>query len=395
MAEKRSERRARKADLGWVPTEPTKQALSQRSGKIFTAGDAVIAAIAVDALHQRGKVERATHHFHTYPAGLHPDAAALLLTIGSGDVLDPFCGGGTVLVEAMLAGRSALGCDISPVANVVARARTALTTEEERTAMRVSARKAAEVAMRPPPIPDDVPDILREWYAPHVLAELCAIRARMGDSPLVRAVFSSIAIKTSERESDTSNRRMSVVRPVGTAATLFHRRAREYARQLEALAAAVPSGVRARVHREDAREIRAPGEFGTVLTSPPYPGVYDYVPMQQLRMEWLGLDPRDAPRAEIGSRRSFRADRATASLAWREDTSEWVKSATRALAPTGRLIVVIGDGTVGGKRIDSFTPVDEAARAHGLTFVARATVERWDEGQLTMRPEHAMIYERP
>lgn len=395
MAEKRSERRARKAELGWVETEPTKQSLSQRHGETFTAGDAGIAATAVSALHQRGKVERATHHFHTYPAGLHPDAAALLLTIGGGHVLDPFCGGGTVLVEALLAGRNALGCDISPVANLVARARTALTTEEERTAMRVAARKAAEFALRPAAIPDDVPDILREWYAPHVLAEMCTLLARMGDSPLIRAVFSSIAVKTSERESDTSNRRVAVARPVGTAATLFHRRAREYGRQLEALAAAVPEGVRARVHREDAREIRAPGEFGMVLTSPPYPGVYDYVPMQQLRMTWLGLDARDAPRAEIGSRRAFRADRATAILSWREDTSAWVKSCARALVSGGRMIVVIGDGTVGGKRIDAFTPVDECARLHGLTFLARATVERWDEGALTMRPEHAMVYERP
>ena len=31
-------------------------------------------------------------------------------------------------------------------------------------------------------------------------------------------------------------------------------------------------------------------DCGLVLTSPPYPGVYDYLPMQQLRAAWLDLD---------------------------------------------------------------------------------------------------------
>ena len=61
--------------------------------------------------------QRWTHGFHTYPAGLHPDGAALLLTLmPEGPICDPFCGGGTVLVEAMAAGRACVGRDISPIA---------------------------------------------------------------------------------------------------------------------------------------------------------------------------------------------------------------------------------------------------------------------------------------
>ena len=231
-------------------------------------------------------------------------------------------------------------------------------------------------------------------FRSHVAAELAAIRDSIGKDPSLRAVFSAILVKVSQRESDTSAARIEERRPPETTATLFHKKSREYARMLEELAGAVPAGspVRARVHREDARDLREAGAFGVVVTSPPYPGVYDYVMMQDLREAWLGLSGDS--RQEIGSRRQFRADRATATAAWRADTIRWVRASARALVPSGRLVVVIGDGQVGGKRVDTYEAMDEAATAAGLRRVARATVERWDAGVNAMRPEHAILWER-
>mgnify|MGYP002636139646 CR=1 FL=1 len=58
-------------------------------------GDEALAGQLADALTADAPVERATHGFHTYPAGLHPDAARALLTLfPATSLLDPFCGGG-------------------------------------------------------------------------------------------------------------------------------------------------------------------------------------------------------------------------------------------------------------------------------------------------------------
>ncbi len=371
-----------------------REALSQRAGEAVRSGDPTLARALEAALRHRGRVERATHGFHTYPAGLNPDAARDLVALGSGPLLDPFCGGGTVLVEAMLAGREALGLDVSPIANLVARARTARTTEEERTTLRATARRATEAALAARTTPN-VPEELVRWYEPHALTELATIHDAIGKDPLLRAVFSAILVKASRRESDTSSARTGEKRPPGTAGVLFHKKAREYARMLEALVEASPGGARARVHREDARELRERGGFGLVVTSPPYPGVYDYMTMQQLRLVWLGLDAGADPHQEIGSRRQFRADRASALVAWRNDNRKWMRAAARALDTGGRFVVVIGDGQVAGKRIDTFEAMEESARAAGLVRIARATVERWDEGVSAMRPEHAMLWEKP
>ena len=389
MGERRSERRARR-EPEWIPeADDQRRAHSQVAGEAVLSGDEDVAKVLESALRQAGPVERATHGFHAYPAGLHPDAARALVSLGAGEVLDPFCGGGPVLVEALLAGREALGLDISPVACLVARARTVRTSAEERTAMRTGARKATETARFATEIPEAVPPLLRDWYDPPALAELCALRP-VRDDALLRAVYSSILVKASYRESETSRHRVVRPRPSGTTAVLFHRRAREYGRQLEAFEALAPAGVRARVHREDARELRERDRFGLVVTSPPYPGVYDYLAMQRLRAAWLGLDVDD-PR-EVGSRREFSEGRGVAG--WRQDTAKWVRAAARALAPGGRLVVVIGDGTAGEQPMDAWTPLDEAATQAGLVRVARATVERWDGGLRSMRPEHAGAWEK-
>ena len=61
------------------------------------------------------------HGFHTYPARMHPVTAARLVNafMGlSGCVLDPFCGSGTVIVEALIAGRAAVGTDLNPLAPI-------------------------------------------------------------------------------------------------------------------------------------------------------------------------------------------------------------------------------------------------------------------------------------
>ena len=109
-------------------------------------GDPELSAVLAEAISHSGKIDRATHRFHTYPAGMHPDCAKQLIELFPGTVHDPFCGGGTVLVEGILAGRRVSGSDLSPVAELVAHARTA--HKSLATPLRSAARKLAAQAQR-------------------------------------------------------------------------------------------------------------------------------------------------------------------------------------------------------------------------------------------------------
>lgn len=63
------------------------------------------------------------HNFHSFPAKFPPDLPNLFIRelTNPGDiVLDPMCGSGTTLVEALLANRHAIGFDIDPLAVIIA-----------------------------------------------------------------------------------------------------------------------------------------------------------------------------------------------------------------------------------------------------------------------------------
>lgn len=75
-----------------------------------------------------------THSFYKYPARFSPAfvRAAIETFTSPGDLcLDPHVGGGTTLVEALAAGRNAIGVDISPLADFIARVKSTVFSEAE------------------------------------------------------------------------------------------------------------------------------------------------------------------------------------------------------------------------------------------------------------------------
>jgi DNA modification methylase len=356
------------------------------------SGDPHWGEVLKQALIQDGSIDRGTHGFHAYPARMHPDCAAQLIAQCPGHVHDPFCGGGTVLLEARLAGRECSGTDLSPIAVLVSEARCS--PPELATPLRSASRKIADLALRNVEV--QVPELADRWYQPHVAQELGRIRDGIKVSnpiaqPLLRAVLSSILVKVSFRESDTSNRHSPHRRHPGTTATLFHKKARELGRAIEAMAPGPAPAIRL----GDARRMGSKAPAGLILTSPPYPGIFDYLPMHQLRYAWLGIDAGEALAGEIGARRTFRAmGRQDALREWRADTDAWIATQARGLAPGGRMVIVVGDGLVGGKIVDTLSPTVESLRTAGLNIVARASADRADHAREMVRIEHMVMAQR-
>jgi hypothetical protein len=75
-----------------------------------------------------------THGYYKYPARFSPAfvRAAIAIFTKPGDlVLDPHVGGGTSLVEALASGREAVGVDINPLAEFVAKVKCVVFSEAE------------------------------------------------------------------------------------------------------------------------------------------------------------------------------------------------------------------------------------------------------------------------
>jgi hypothetical protein len=113
------------------------------------------------------------------------------------------------------------------------------------------------------------------------------------------------------------------------------------------------------------------------VSSPPYPGVYDYVAHHDDRLRWLGLSARDFEQLEIGSRRELSAESFGPALArWERDLSATLAALARALTAEGRVVLLIADSTLAGKPLYAERVVEKAAPAVGLELLARASQAR-------------------
>ncbi len=322
------------------------------------------------------------HGFHSYPARMHATTAERLverLSPRGGLVLDPFCGSGTVLVEARLAGRRAAGIDANPLAVELTWLKIRGSTEDERRALGDGARVVAEHAdERRHRKAGATHRYGREdiaLFEPHVLMELDGLRAGLGKirhdfaRRALRLVLSAILVKVSRRTGDTSEgtapRRLSA----GYTTKLFHRKAEELVRLLAEFATLLPRSPVPVVRCGDARKMEGVerASVDLILTSPPYPGNYDYLAHHALRLRWLGLDAEPFAAIELGARRHLaKLPEAAARTRWSSELRDVLAACARVLRRGGRLVLVIADTVIGRRALYADDLVRELGPGVGL-----------------------------
>ena len=86
--------------------------------------------------------------------------------------------------------------------------------------------------------------------------------------------------------------------------------------------------------------------------------------------------------------------RADALKEWREQTAAWISTQTQRLNPNGRFAIIVGDGLVGGKLVDTLFPTVEALKACNMKILARASADRPDHARGAIRIEHLVLAEK-
>lgn len=403
-----------------APPASWRRPLSMAAGPIRVQGaEDVTAALAAalqgleDETTQQAALERYTHGFHTYPGRLHPFLAQRLLEhfARAGDtVLDPFVGAGTSVLEAMLRGCRAVGTDINPIALRIARVRVQVWPSRKLEALKTLVQTLGDANFQDArrkvaPELSRVALSQRAWYQPHVLFELQALHDRILDvqdpdlQETCLLIFSSLLIKVSTQRSDSRQEQAPKQIGRGTTSRLFTQKGLELATGLTALAAAAPPETPAPILRtEDAR--RLPGKDDTVdliLTSPPYPGTYNYASHQDRRFGWL-MESADFARShEIGARADVPLTRAQ----WLDDEVAVLKEQHRVLKPGGLLILVVGDGVLEREAWRADRELPRSASEVGFRLLgmasqdrpitARAAAEVFDR---LPRREHLLVFQK-
>ncbi len=333
------------------------------------------------------------HGFHAYPARMHPVTAARLVEDYSrpgGTVLDPFCGSGTVLVEAARLGRVAIGTDLNPLAILLASRKLAPRTEHDLLRLVSAAAEARAFAderrTRRAGASRRYPPIDARAFAPHVLLELDSLRthiAAIERGPLrddLSLVLSAILVKVSNQQADTSQAQAPRRLAAGYTAKLFLRKAEELARRLREYRALLEGKKpTASVYLDDATKLAhvATVSVDAILTSPPYAATYDYLEHHAMRLRWLDLDDATFAAGELGARRRYeRLDAGTAKRAFHDELVRFFKAAKRVLRKRAALVLLIADSEVKGTPLRADEIVARAGDDAGLEPVARASQAR-------------------
>ena len=267
--------------------------------------------------------KRYSQGFHSYPAMMIPQVASRLIRLYSneGDILlDPFCGSGSVLVEAKVAKRYSWGIDLNPLAILIAKAKTTpinpslLYKEYYRLIDRIRQMPDGEVA---------TPQFFNIdfWFKKPVIEGLAKIKAAIDEigvpeiQDFFKVAFSEVVRLSSNSRSgefklfrypeskleNYSPRPLDLfIEKAGAnieAMRKFHELCHKgaWSRELQADST------------EEVEEIR-PGTIDIIVTSPPYGDsrtTVAYGQFSRLSSQWLGLMPEkaiDIDREMLGGR---------------------------------------------------------------------------------------------
>jgi DNA modification methylase len=347
------------------------------------------------------------HGLHPYLGKFPPQLAEALIERHcpeGGLVLDPFCGSGTTLVEAIGLGRDATGCDVSAFNALLAREKTrphdpaVVAAGLDETLARAEAALVAGAAAGP------VPAYLAEWYGDDARRELLAYRAAIEPgsawSGLAALVLSRAARSARLVRHDALDAAREPVRepywchkhrrtcvPTAGAMRFLRRYSSDAATRIAAFAELRSPGAVADVHHLDARDLRLERPADALVTSPPYVGVIDYHDQHAYAYALLALEPR--ARQEIGSR--LRGASASAVRAYATEMVAALAAAASCVRPGAPLAIVVNDrlGLYGDILERAGLQLESRSLRHVNRRTSRRAGEYYEEILVARRPQGA------
>lgn len=269
--------------------------------------------------------DRYTHLIHPYPAKLLCHIPYFFLKTdyfcpANGIVLDPFCGTGTVLLEAILSGRNAIGADANPLAVLISKVKTTYLTPE--LLMNTLESLLNQCKRSKYHIKEDISSIER-WFSTSTIEQLGKLERYIGqieDEPIkdfFTLCLSSVVKKVSfcdprvsvpvqlnpQRFANDSDRRNEIEAKLAALQNVdvyekFEIICKANINRLSTIKEIAKLGVRAQITSKDARrltqsidsdELLPDGSVDMILTSPPYAGAQKYIRSSWLNLYWLGM----------------------------------------------------------------------------------------------------------
>lgn len=343
------------------------------------------------------------HSIHPYPAKFIPQIPRKLIELfhpgDSSIVLDPFCGSGTTLVEAIDLGLDAWGIDLNPLACLTTRVKTTpLTADLKEIVKQINIRAREQISadeVKLPPIPR-----IDHWFRPEVQKALAALTEQINREEhlsireALQVALSSIIVQVSNQDGDT---RYAALEKSVSIEDVLNRFEKAVATVNKAVSSLSDNLFRrlghATVLNRDILTVTPndlPSNIGLVVTSPPYPNAYEYWLYHKYRMYWLGMDPIAVRKYEIGARPHYFSKNHQSEQDFEQQMGSCFHLLAQVMKPGAKACFLVGRSIIHGKEIDNAALLQRAARPHG--FVTEGIIERRiPTTRKTFNPAHGKI----
>jgi DNA modification methylase len=339
------------------------------------------------------------HGLHLYPARMIPQIANRLIRENSSfgqTILDPFCGSGSVLAEAMILGRNAIGMDINPLAIMISKAKTSPIAPERLALVLDEILRSIERYIHLNRENKYKPEAfyfknIYHWFSKDVVNDLLIIKesiekARVHDESiqnLLRVCFSATLLKASNiafadnpyfARAKTGK---ALEKHAPNVLEVFKKNAYDYLERMKVFQELVPKGVSAKVIEHDSRHMPLEDDsVDLIVTSPPYgeeSHTMSYLRFAKLSLLWLGYSSRDVNKLyhQIAEKEKKRA-KEVFSFVW--DYKKCIDEMYRVLRKDRFACIVIGDRSASGVKVSNRRITEELARLSG--FSCKATYHR-------------------
>lgn len=252
-----------------------------------------------------------THGFHKYPAKFIPHVPKWAITKylnGNKDknILDPFCGSGTTLVEGVLAGYNTIGIDIDPLSALISKVKT--TRLDEKELQNISDWLVKEINTKKKGIFKPDCETIEHWFTKDAISKLSIIRTlinqipeKFGENKKVKDVqdlllicFSSIIRKVSNADDESQKTYVShtKIKEPKEVNSLFLSQLDLFVDRAIKFAETTSSKTKSKIivsSSADSLEKKLNGmKIDLAVTSPPYIKAIDYIYNQMVELFWIG-----------------------------------------------------------------------------------------------------------
>jgi site-specific DNA-methyltransferase (cytosine-N4-specific) len=319
---------------------------------------------------------------HPYPAKFIPLIPKHLIELfypgGGSKILDPFCGSGTTLLEALNAGIDSVGIDLHPLATLIAKVKTTFVKDDLLKLGATVTHHAQGRILRKGVLLPEIPNV-DHWFPKNIQIALAALITEINlikDSDIsdaLKVAFSSIVVRVSNQDSDT--RYAAIKKKVTQEAVwnYFERAVKNIWTVISDIGDGPPGAKpKVKILTKDLLRVEpyeVGNRIGLVITSPPYPNAYEYWLYHKYRMYWLGMNPIAVREREIGARPHYFKKNPQTEEDFERQMNRCFWLLSNVMIPNSYACFVMGRSIIHGRYIDNEALLERAASQHSFRKV--------------------------